>query len=176
MKLKETPILQKTVYSCPVFTVSEDIVELTNGKQANRNRILHNGGSGVLAITEQNEVLLVEQYRYGVGQILLEIPAGKLEKGECPKDCALRELREEVGGTTDQLISLGSIAVTPAYDSEIIYIYLARCKEFGEQDLDEDEFLKVHRIPFDKALSMVENGEITDAKTQIALLKAKIFF
>lgn len=173
MQLKETTISSREVYRCPVFRVTENTVLLPNGKTAPRDCVLHNGGSGVLPIADNGDVILVEQYRYGVGMPLIEIPAGKLEAGEDPAVCAMRELGEEVGGKTDELIPLGSIAVTPAYDSEIIYIYLARCNDFAEQHLDEDEFLKIHRIPLAKALEMVLDGTITDAKTQIALLKAE---
>lgn len=171
MELYETKIDGKTVYECPVFTVSSDTVRLPDGRTAKRERVHHNGGSGILPLTENDEIVLVEQYRYGVGQRMLEIPAGKLEKGEDPYDCAVRELREEVGAVAEQITPLGSIAVSPAYDAEIIYIYLASGCTFGEQHLDDDEFLKIHHVGFDKAYQMVLDGAITDAKTQIAILK-----
>ena len=171
MELKETTLSSQKIYTCPVFSVTEDVVRLPNGQETLRNRVHHNGGCGVLPLTDDGNVILVEQFRYGVGQGLLEIPAGKLEKGEDPIVCALRELREEVGAETDKLVDLGSIAVTPAYDSEIIYIYMAKCDRFVAQQLD-DEFLKIHHVPFERAVEMVLKGAITDAKTQIALLKA----
>jgi len=172
MELNEITLSSRKVYACPVFTVTEDVVRLPDGQETSRNRVHHNGGSGVLPITAEGEVILVEQFRYGVGKRLLEIPAGKLEKGEDPAVCALRELKEEVGAETDHLIDLGSMAVTPAYDSEIIYIYMAKCDRFVSQHLDADEFLEIHRLPFKRAVEMVLEGSITDAKTQIALLKA----
>ena len=173
MELKEIILREDMVYDCPVFKVTEGEVKLPNGKTVSRNRVLHIGGCGVLPITPEGEVILVEQYRYGIGALTYEIPAGKLEKGESPETCALRELKEEVGGVTDGLQSLGAIAVTPAYDSEIIYIYMAECREFLAQHLDEDEFLRVHKMPLEQAVELVLSGKITDAKTQIALLKAK---
>ncbi len=172
MNIEEKTVNSKLVYECPVFKVYEDVSLLPNGQEARRNWVRHNGGSGVLPIAENGDVILVEQYRYGIAQTTLEIPAGKLEQGEDPSVCALRELSEEVGGKTKELISLGSLAATPAYDSEIIYIFMAQCDKLEQQHLDEDEFLRIHRIPFDKALEMVMDGTITDSKTQIALLKA----
>ncbi len=171
MNLKEKCLQSELVYDCPVFKVFNDTVLLPNGKKAARNKITHNGGSAVLPITKEGNVILVEQYRYGISQITLEIPAGKLENGEDPAACALRELQEEVACSTKELISLGTIAVTPAYDSEIIYIYMAECDESGQQNLDEDEFLKLHKVPMERAVQMVLDGTITDAKTQIAILK-----
>ena len=172
MELKETTVLEETVYECPIFTVTQGKVKLPDGNTAPRNRVIHNGGCGVLPVDADRNVLLVEQYRYGIGKITLEIPAGKLEAGEVPEQCAQRELSEEVGGETDSLESLGILAATPAYDSEIIYIYLARNCRFGGIHLDEDEFLQVHKLPLSKAVEMVFSGEIIDSKTQIALLKA----
>ena len=172
MDLKEITVEEKEVYTCPIFRVTQGVVQLPDQHLTDRNRVLHNGGSGVLPIDADGQILLVEQYRYGIGRITLEIPAGKLEKGEDPKQCALRELREEVGGTTDQLIDLGILAPTPAYDSEIIYIYMAECNGFMPPKPDEDEFLQVHKMSLDEAVALVLSGEIIDAKTQIALLKA----
>ncbi len=171
MNLEEKKLQEEIVYECPIFKVAAGEVLLPNGKTACRNRVLHTGGCGVLPLTTEGDVLLVKQYRYGIENITLEIPAGKLEAGEDPKACALRELSEEIGAHTDGLIELGTIAVTPAYDSEIIYIYMAHCDECSAQHLDEDEFLNVHKIKLSDAVKMVLDGTITDAKTQIALLK-----
>ncbi len=172
MNFEEKCVSSELVYECPVFKVFSDIVLLPDGKKATRNKVTHNGGCGVLPITKDGSVILVEQYRYGISQTTLEIPAGKLEYGEDPATCALRELQEEVGCRTNELVSLGTIAVTPAYDSEIIYIYMAECEESGQQNLDEDEFLKLHKVSMEKAVQLVMDGTITDAKTQIAILKA----
>lgn len=172
MQIGEKIMKEDVIFHCPIFRVAGGKVLLPDGKEAARYRVLHTGGCGVLPLTSQGEVLLVEQYRYGIGQTTLEIPAGKLEPGEDPAECALRELKEEVGATTERLTELGTIAVTPAYDSEIIYIYMAQCYEFTTQKLDEDEFLRVHKMPMEQAVEMVLSGQITDAKTQIALLKA----
>ena len=172
MDLKETTLQETTVYSCPIFKVTEGRVALPDGREAPRNRVIHSGGSGVLPVDENGQVFLVEQYRYGIGELTLEIPAGKLEVGEDPARCALRELAEEVGGVATELQSLGTIAATPAYDSEIIYIYMARCTELMPPKPDDGEFLRIRPMSLDAALELVMNGTITDAKTQIALLKA----
>ena len=171
MDIKEKSVESKLVYDCPVFKVYEDVSLLPNGQKVSRNWVRHNGGSGVLPITKDGNVILVEQYRYGLGDVTLEIPAGKLEAGEDPAKCALRELSEEVGGKTNELISLGCLAATPAYDSEVIYIYMAECDELAEQHPDEDEFLNIRQVSFESAGEMVMDGTITDSKTQIAILK-----
>ena len=115
---------------------------------------------------------MVKQFRYPMQQVTLEIPAGKLEPGEDPATCGRRELREEAGRTCGKYTSLGKLFPTPAYDTEVIHMYLAQELSAPEaQDLDEGEFLDVTELPLEQAVQMVMNGEIPDAKTQIALLK-----
>ena len=135
---------------------------------------LENGGVCVLPLTEDNEILFVRQFRYPHGSVLMEIPAGKLEYGESHHECGLRELKEETGCTCDSYTYLGSLYPTPAYDSEVIHMYLARGLHSGEQRLDEGEFLEIEKIPLEKAVEMIMNNEIQDAKTQIAILKTKL--
>lgn len=148
-----------------------DKARLENGDIVTREVIKHPGGVGVVALDDDENVLFVRQFRYPHGRVLLEIPAGKLEFGEDPEQCGLRELKEETGCTCDSFVSLGKLLPTPAYDSEIIYMFLARGLHRGEQNLDEDEFLEVEKIPLKKAAEMIMNNEIDDAKTQIAILK-----
>lgn len=115
---------------------------------------------------------MVKQFRYPMQQVTLEVPAGKLEKGEDPADCGKRELREEAGRTCGKYTSLGKLFPTPAYDTEVIHMYLAQeLSAPEEQELDEGEFLDVTELPLEEAVQMVMNNEIPDAKTQIALLK-----
>jgi len=149
-------------------------VALPNGATASREIVDHPGGVGILALDENNNVLTVTQFRYAYGQTLLEIPAGKLEYGEDPYAAAMRELREETGATTKNLVAMGEFYPTPGFCNEIIRLYLARDLSWGEMDLDEDEFLNVERIPFDTMLRRVLAGEIRDAKTCIAIMKAKL--
>jgi len=172
-------LYEKTLRSEPLFTghiikVRLDTVKLPNGKTASREVVNHPGGVGILALDENNNVLTVTQYRYVYGQTLVELPAGKLEPGEDPYSAALRELREETGATTDKLISLGEIYPTPGFCNEIIRLYLARNLTFGDTAPDEDEFLEVQRIPFSVMVDRVLQGEISDAKTCVAILKAKL--
>lgn len=177
MKLNETTLTQREVYRGKIFTVRSDTVRLENGAEAGRDVILHSGGAGVLPIFENGDVLLVRQYRYGVGHTVLEIPAGKLEEGEDPKVAALRELQEETGAKATEIHFLGELILSPAYLGEITYIYAVRATEIGGQNLDEDEFLQVERLPFETAYEMALDGRIADVKTALALLRAKpIFF
>ena len=161
-------------YSGPLYQVYSDRVLLPNGHTSVREVIEHVDGVAVLPLDENNNVLTVTQYRYVFGKPLLEIPAGKLDPGEDPYTGGLRELREETGATTDKLLPLGEIYPTPGYCNEIIRLYLARDLSWGEMDPDEDEFLSVERIPFSVMLERVLSGEITDAKTAIAVMKAKL--
>ena len=118
------------------------------------------------------DVLLERQFRYAMGEVLTEIPAGKLDYiGEDPREAALRELREETGAVASELIPLGPFYPTCAYSTEVIQMFLARGLSFGERELDEDEFLNVFRMPLRELVEKVLNGEIPDAKTQAAALR-----
>lgn len=174
MHLEEKQLSSEQKFDGRVVKLFVDDVELEDGTKAKREVIKHPGGVCVLALTDENEVLFVRQYRYPHKQVLLEIPAGKLEWGESHHDCGLRELKEETGCTCDEYNYLGNLIPTPAYCGEVIHMYLARGLHRGEQKLDDGEFLDVERIPLDKAVEMVMNNEIADAKTQIALLKTKL--
>ena len=173
MHLSEKKISGEQVFSGRVIDLSVDKVELEDGKITTRELITHPGGVCVVPINEKGEVYMVKQFRYPFRQVLLEIPAGKLEKGEDHRLCGIRELKEEIGAQAGLFEYLGCLYPTVAYDTEIIHMYLARELTFGEQDLDEGEFIDVIKMPFEKAVEMVMNNEIPDAKTQLALLKAK---
>lgn len=170
--LFETKIDSTEIYNGKILNVTRDTVRLENGETAYREVIHHSGGVCVLPLDDNGDVLFVKQFRYPFADVLLEIPAGKREIGEDPLECGIRELSEEVGATADEIIPLGKLYPTVAYDTEVIYMYLARGLHFGEQHLDEDEFVDVVRIPFDEAYEMVMRDEIPDSKTQLAILKA----
>lgn len=173
MHLNEKTISSETVYKGKIFDINHDTVELENGETAVRDVLLHHGGVCVIPITENNEVYMVKQFRYPFREVTLEIPAGKLEKGEDHAECGLRELREETGFTCNEYTYIGKLYPVPAYDTEIIHIYMARgLSRQGEQSLDEDEFLDVEKIPLGDAIQMVMDNRIPDSKTQIAILKA----
>lgn len=174
MHLEEKTVSSEQVFDGKVVKLFVDKAELENGEIVTREMIKHPGGVCVLPLDEDNNVLMVRQFRYPPHRVLLEIPAGKLEPGEEHRECGLRELKEETGCTCDEFTYLGNLIPTPAYDNEVIYMYLARGLHKGEQRLDEDEFLDVEKIPLGIAIDMVMNNEIADAKTQIAVLKTKL--
>ena len=171
MKLFEKTLTSETKFEGRIIKVLRDTVELENGKTSAREVVCHNGGVCVAALTEKNEVLLVRQFRYPYKEVLLELPAGKLEKGEDPFEAVKREQMEETGTTGENYISRGNLYPSPGYCGEIIRIWACRVAQKGEMHLDEDEFLEVERIPLDKAVEMVLNNEIPDSKTQVGILK-----
>ncbi|HAG13307.1 MAG TPA: ADP-ribose pyrophosphatase [Ruminococcus sp.] len=170
--LEEKQIASEPVYDGRILHITKDTVLLENGSEALREVVHHPGGACIVPLTDQGEVLMVRQFRYPHHTDTLEIPAGKLEYGEDPLVCAERELMEEVGASAAKLEPLGTLFPTPAYDAEVIYMYLARNITLTHtQDLDADEFLDVVRMPLADAVKMVMQNQVQDAKTQIALLK-----
>lgn len=174
MDLTETALERKDVFQGKIFSVHVDKVRLPNGETSVREVIEHGGGAAVLALDDENNVLTVTQYRYTFGKTLLEIPAGKLDPGEDPAAAALRELKEETGTTPDEFTPLGYILPSPGCYSEKLYLYLARGLHSGEQRLDHNEFLNAERVPFAEMFRRCMDGEIEDAKTVVAVLKAKL--
>ena len=169
MNLNEKKLKSKTVYSGKIVTLEVDEVELPNGKTSYRECVRHSGGAAVLLVKDE-KVLLVNQFRYLYGKPIYEIPAGKLNAGEDPMVAAARELEEETG-YKPQLKHLADIYPTPGYTDEIIHIYFAQSYEITKQNLDEGEFLNYCFIDIKTVLKMIENGEICDAKTIIAVYK-----
>lgn len=172
--LYESTLGSELIYDGKILRLKRDTVSLENGETAYREYVEHSGGVCILPLTDEGEIIFVRQFRYPFGRVLLEIPAGKREKSEEPLRCGVRELKEEIGATAEKITYLGKLYPTVAYDTEIIYMYLATGLKFSEQSLDEDEFIDVVKIPFDKAVEMVMNDEIEDSKTQLAILKAKL--
>ncbi len=171
MKLTEKTIASQSVFEGRVIHVKHDKVELENGKTAMREIVEHPGGVCVAALTENRELLFVRQFRYPYKEIVLELPAGKLEKGQNPLENGKRELLEETGAIGREYVTLGQLYPSPGYCGEIIHLYFCKIDHFENQQLDQDEFLNVERIPLDTALRMVHRNEIPDAKTQVAILK-----
>lgn len=163
----------KGIYNGNIITVHEDIVTLVDGTQAKRELVDHPGGVAVVGLTDNNEILLVRQFRAPYKETIYEIPAGKLEKNEDIREAGIREFREECGACAEVFESLGEIYPTPGYCGEIIRIFYAEGLTFGSQDLDDDEFLDVIKMPFDECISRIMSGEIKDAKTIIGILKLK---
>jgi len=174
MELTETRLDRKDIFSGRVVGLHVDTVRLPNGKTSIREVVDHPGGVAVVALDDDDNVLLVRQYRYVFSRALDEIPAGKLESGEDPREAALRELREETGAVPGEFIEMGSLYASPGCYGEVLHLYLARKLTMGEQSLDENEFLDVLRVPFDEMVRRVMSGEIADAKTVAGILKAKV--
>ena len=171
MKLEETTVEKKYIYKGKIVNLRCDDALLPNGKPCIREVVEHPGGVCIAALTDDNELMFVRQFRYPYMEVILELPAGKLERGEDPLESGKRELLEEIGCTAEEYINLGKFYPTCGYVDEIIYLYLAKGLSFGEQKLDEDEFLNIEKIPLEKAVEMVLNNEIPDGKTQAAILK-----
>ena len=173
MNLEERQLSFDYKFKGRIINLRVDEALLPNGATATREVVEHNGGICVVPITENGEVLMVEQYRYPYGEVILEIPAGKRDGNEEPLEGGKRELREETGAVAENYTFLGELYPTPGYCGEVIYMYLATGLSFGETDPDDDEFLNVKKIPLEKAVDMIMKGEIKDAKTQTAILKVE---
>ena len=170
--LIETCAASKSVFDGKILHVFVDDINLPNGERGFREYIKHIGAVAVLPLTDDGKVICVRQYRYAVGQVTTEIPAGKLDSpDEDPVEAALRELREETGARCKRLTYLGTYLASPAILDEKINLYLARDLDFGETDPDDDEFIDVVQIPLAKMVDAVMAGEILDGKTQLAVLK-----
>ena len=172
--LTEKTIARSTAFQGCLLRLDVDTVELPDGNTAPREYIRHPGGVGVVALTEDKEVLLVRQYRYPYAEILTEIPAGKRDLGEEPLVTGMRELEEETGYRAATYTPLGTMYPTPGCCDEVVYLYLATDLTAADAHPDQDEFLEVERCPLDEMVARVLAGEITDAKTQIAILKTKL--
>ncbi len=175
MKLEEKTLSSKTLYDGKIVRLEIDDVELPNGGSAVREVIKHPAGVAVAALTSDNELLFVRQFRYPFREVVLEIPAGKIDdKSTPPLENAKRELLEETGAVGFNYVPLGAFYVSPGFTDEVDFLYMCRVDHFEEQRLDEDEFVNVERIPLDKAVEMALNNMIPDGKTQTAILKTAL--
>ncbi|HEO8418786.1 NUDIX domain-containing protein [Niallia sp. FSL W8-0635] len=178
--LEEKTLKTEHIFSGRIIQVQVDEVELPNGKTSTRELVKHPGAVAVIAITDDNKLVMVEQYRKPLEKVIVEIPAGKLEKGEEPALCARRELEEETGYDCESLELVSSFYTSPGFADEIIHVYVAKglTKKENAAGLDEDEFVNVLEITLDEALEYIKEQRIFDAKTifgvqylQIANLK-----
>lgn len=161
------------IYSGRIIDVHNDRVTLVDGDEAYREVVEHPGGVAIVGLTDDNEILLVRQFRYPYKETIYEIPAGKLEKGEDIKEAGIREFSEECGASAEIFEPLGEVYPSPGYCGEIIRLFYAKNLSFGEQHLDDDEFLDVIKMPIKEVVSKIMNGEIKDAKTIAGVFKIK---
>ncbi|MCH5297318.1 MAG: NUDIX hydrolase [Ruminococcus sp.] len=171
MKLTEKTLSSKTVFDGRILHITVDDIELPDGTTSKREVVNHPGGVVIAALDNENNLLFVRQFRYPYKEVVLELPAGKLEKGSTPLENGKRELLEETGAEGYSYISLGQIYPSPGYTNEIIHMYACKIKNMGDSRPDEGEFVNLEKIPLNKAVEMVLNNQIPDAKTQIAVLK-----
>lgn len=161
------------IYNGSIITVHKDTVSLVDSTQAFREVVDHSGGVAVAGLTDKNEIILVRQFRYPYKETIYELPAGKLEKDEDAREAGIREFSEECGATAEIFESLGEIYPSPGYCGEIIRLFYAENITFGEQHLDDDEFLDIIKMPIDECITRIMSGEIKDAKTIAGIFKLK---
>jgi len=170
MELKEKLINTKTIYSGKIFDVQQRMIELPDGRQTQYDIVKNPNACAIVALDSDDNVIMVRQFRQSAGKILLEIPAGKIDKGEDPDNCAARELKEETGYSAQKIERLFGARVSPGFSTEIIFIYKATELTLGETDFDEDEFIETEKVPLEKAYKMIKKGEIEDGKTISGIL------
>ena len=169
--LIETGIASENIFDGTLLHVRRDTVKLPNGNTATREWIKHPGASSVIPMFPDGSIILVKQYRYPVGKITLEVPAGKLDApDEDPLVCAERELSEETGYTAEKMEKLTTIATTVGFSNEYIHLYAAEGLTSGKQHTDDDEFIHVVKVPLKEAVEMTQDGRIFDAKSVISIL------
>lgn len=173
MDFTEKRIDGEEKYKGVIVRVRLDRVELFDGKISRREVVEHPGGVCILPVDAEGNCTMVRQFRYPFGKMLLEAPAGKLEYGEDPLECAVRELSEETGYSAEELIPMGSMCTSPGFSTERLYLYLALGLHPGQSHPDEGEFLNVEKISLRRLVEMVMNNEIDDGKTIAAILKAE---
>lgn len=171
MDYTEQPVRRIGTYEGVIVDLTEDMVRLPNGEITIREVVHHPGGVCVAAVDEDGTVALVRQYRFPFGEHLLELPAGKLEKGEEPLPAAKRELSEETGLEADVWQDLGAIYTSPGFSTETLYLYLATGLHQGQAHPDPNEFLDVERMSLSQLVDLVEKGTVKDAKTVVGALK-----
>lgn len=178
--LEPGKISHRRIHTGRIITLDTDTVRFPDGSVGEMDMVHHPGASAIVPFLsdpkgDDPQILLLKQYRYAAGQYLYEIPAGRLDADEAPRDCAIRELREETGCTADRMEFLTTIFTTPGFSDERIHLFLAVGLTRGETAHEADEFMTVETVTLSHALRLIEKGEISDAKTALGLLFAAGF-
>jgi ADP-ribose pyrophosphatase len=171
--LKPTPIASHPKHRGRVIEVSTEVLRYSNGREHEIDFVRHPGASAVVAVDHAGRVCMVRQYRHGICDFMWEIPAGKLDRGEAPAICAVRELAEETGVTARSWLSMGVYLPAPGIFTEVIHLYLARDLDVGVAAPDVDEELELQWLPLGDAVGQVQRGEWNDGKTAMALMRAQ---
>ncbi|GAB6087800.1 NUDIX hydrolase [Alkaliphilus crotonatoxidans] len=171
MKIDEKTLKSERIYEGKVINLRVDTVELPDRKYSKREIVEHDGAVGILAITEENKLIFVKQFRKSVEDTLLEIPAGRIEPEEAPIDCARRELEEETGFQANSISKMMDFYTSPGFSNEVLHIFLASELRPGTASPDEDEYIEVIYLTLEEALQALDRGEIKDSKTIIAILQ-----
>ncbi len=167
-------VKSEIIYQGKVFNILVDQIEYSSGNKAVREVAEHPGGAVVVPVTDEGKIIMVTQHRFPVNKVLLELPAGKLSKGEDPFVCAVRELEEETGFKSDNVKELGSIYTTPGYSTEKLWIYLAKDLKPGNHNREEGEYgMEVFELTLNEIEEKIYNGEIVDGKTICGIYLAK---
>ena len=177
---KAGTIVSRRAYTGRIISLDVDTVRYPDGSTGDLEMIRHPGASAIVPFASDPRggdptVLLLRQYRYAAGGTLFEIPAGRLEPGEAPSACAVRELREETGCTAERITPLFSMYTTPGFTDELIHVFVATGLTRGAAVTERDEFIEVVELPLSECMRMVERGEVRDAKTALSLLFASRF-
>ena len=173
MEFTEKTIESELIFDGRVVKLYKDKIELPTGQESLWEVVIHSGGVVILA-KKEDKILLVKQFRYPMKEVLYELPAGKLEIGEDPFEAAKRELEEETGYCANKWTDLGFVYTSPGYSDEKLYLYEAEDLEFTHCHPDEGEIIQAFEYKYDDVLKMIDNGEINDAKTLCALMRAQI--
>lgn len=169
MKLVEKTISEEYKYKGRIINLKVQQVELPNGRISSREIIEHPGAVAIVPFLDDNTIILVEQFRKAIDEVILEIPAGKIDKGEAPEICGIRELEEETGYRARNFQYLGKFVTTPGFTDQVIYLYKATDLYKGKTNMDEDEFINLKTFKLDEIKEMVKKGQIIDGKTVAAL-------
>lgn len=173
MIAKEKTISSDRIYTGKVISLKVDTVEIENKGYQKREIVEHQGAVAIVALTDDDKVVLIKQFRKPIEQVIWEIPAGKLEIGETPKECAIRELKEETGYSAKNIKLIHKFFTSSGFSNQKIYIFLATGLTKGDHKFDEDEIIEKYEIDINEARNMIIKNEIEDAKTAIGILLAK---